>query len=68
MSLVLLGASLFAYQPARAQAWPAHAVQIIVPYPPGGCSDVIGRLLAAKLAAAFKQSFIVDNRPGAGTD
>jgi len=67
LSLALLGASLSASQPACAQAWPTHAVQIIVPYPPGGSSDVIGRLLVAKLAEAFKQSFIVDNRPGAGT-
>src|SRR3954471_2684173 len=52
---------------SSAQAWPTHAVQIIVPYPPGGSSDVIARLLAVKLADSFKQPFLVDNRPGAGT-
>ena len=68
LELVLLATSLCVAPPvAFAQAWPTHAVQIIVPYPPGGSSDVIGRLLAAKLADAFKQPFIVDNRPGAGT-
>ena len=61
-------AVLFAVQsPAHAQAWPTHAVQIIVPYPPGGSSDVIARLLAVKFSDAFKQPFLVENRPGAGT-
>src|SRR5476651_1857519 len=62
-----LCALLCASQAACAQVWPAHAVQIIVPYPPGGSSDVIARLLAVKLAESFRQPFLVDNRPGAGT-
>jgi tripartite-type tricarboxylate transporter receptor subunit TctC len=63
----VLGVSLCAPAFASAQGWPTHAVQVIVPYPPGGSSDVIARLLAVKLADAFKQPFLVDNRPGAGT-
>lgn len=52
---------------ATAQAWPSKPVQVVVPYAPGGSSDVIARILGAKLGDAFKQSIIVDNRPGAGT-
>jgi tripartite-type tricarboxylate transporter receptor subunit TctC len=57
-SLVLL--------PASAQDWPAKPVRFIVPFPPGGSVDPLGRLLGAKLGDALKQQFIVENRPGAG--
>lgn len=52
---------------AHAQSYPAKPVTVIVPFPPGGSSDVISRLINTKLADAFKQSFITDNRPGAGS-
>jgi tripartite-type tricarboxylate transporter receptor subunit TctC len=51
---------------ARAQdAWPAKPVSYIVPFTPGGSTDVIGRTLCQKLQEAFGQPFVVDNKPGA---
>jgi|JI6StandDraft_1071083.scaffolds.fasta_scaffold137149_1 tripartite-type tricarboxylate transporter receptor subunit TctC len=51
---------------ALAQAWPNKPVRMIVPFPAGATPDVIARLVADRLGAAWGQSVIVDNRPGAG--
>ena len=51
---------------AAAQAYPAKAIRMIVPYPPGGATDVIGRVLAQSLTANLGQQVVVDNRGGAG--
>ncbi len=55
-----------AQAPAGAQAWPVKPVRLIMPFPAGVPPDIIGRLLADKLAAKWGQSVVVDNRPGAG--
>lgn len=57
MALGLAGA-------AQAQAYPAKSVRMVIPFPPGGTLDTVGRMLAQKLGEQTGQSFIVDNRPG----
>jgi tripartite-type tricarboxylate transporter receptor subunit TctC len=65
--LAALGLALAA-APARAQqAYPARAIHIIVPFPVGGPSDVMARMIGAKMSADFGQAVVIDNRPGANT-
>jgi len=51
---------------AHAQTWPDKPVRLIVPWPPGGITDVIARAIGQRLSETLGQQFIVDNRPGAG--
>jgi tripartite-type tricarboxylate transporter receptor subunit TctC len=53
---------------ASAQAWPSRPVRMIVPYAAGGSPDILGRLLGPFLSERFGQQFIVDNRPGGGSN
>jgi len=63
----LVGAlCLVACSAAVAQAWPAKPVTIVVPWPPGGPSDIVARPTAKGLTEAFGKTFIIDNRGGAG--
>ncbi|MGR6808191.1 Bug family tripartite tricarboxylate transporter substrate binding protein (plasmid) [Sphaerotilus natans] len=50
---------------AQAQAWPAKPVTLLVPFPPGGASDMVARTIGTKLQERFNQTFMVDNRAGA---
>jgi tripartite-type tricarboxylate transporter receptor subunit TctC len=70
--LALAAALLAAGHAAAADAWPTKPVRIIVPYPPGGSSDIIARAISQPLSEALKQTVIVENKAGAngntGTD
>lgn len=54
-------------QTSQAQSWPSKSIRIIVPYPPGGLSDVFARLIGDKLGRLLGQSIVIDNRPGGNT-
>jgi tripartite-type tricarboxylate transporter receptor subunit TctC len=71
----LLGTAAMIAAPAafaQASAWPSRPIRIVVPYPPGGSSDIIARAISTLLADSLKQSVIVENKAGAngnlGTD
>ena len=52
---------------ASAAEYPARPIRVVIPWPPGGSTDIVGRILAADLTARFKQQVLIDNRAGAGS-
>jgi tripartite-type tricarboxylate transporter receptor subunit TctC len=65
-TVTALACTTFAAPAARAQAWPAKAIRIVVPFPPGGGTDIIAREVSQKVTAATGWTFVIDNKPGAG--
>jgi tripartite-type tricarboxylate transporter receptor subunit TctC len=64
--VTLLGAVLFAFGgQVVAQSYPNKPVKVIIPFPPGGATDIVGRAMAERLQNALGQTFIVENKPGA---
>jgi tripartite-type tricarboxylate transporter receptor subunit TctC len=62
------GLALLASRPAMAEAaYPNRVIKLIVPYPPGGTTDLLGRLIADKVKSGLNATVIVENKPGAGT-
>ncbi len=59
-------ALLLAAPASHAQEWPDHTVRVVVPYGAGGVTDTMARVTADRLGKIFKQSFVVENKPGAG--
>jgi tripartite-type tricarboxylate transporter receptor subunit TctC len=64
--LLLALATLVFSGTAAAQAWPAKPIRLVVPFPPGGGTDIIARETSQRVAKATGWTFVIDNKPGAG--
>jgi tripartite-type tricarboxylate transporter receptor subunit TctC len=65
-ALIIAMCAMLASSAAQAQNYPSKPIRFIVPFPPGGGNDIVGRIVAQKLAEGFALTVVVDNRGGAG--
>jgi tripartite-type tricarboxylate transporter receptor subunit TctC len=65
--LCALGAAAWGPAVAQEAAFPNKPITLVIPFPPGGATDVLGRLIGKKLGDKLGQSVVIDNRAGAGT-
>ncbi len=67
-TLLCAGWSVHAAAPGAAQGWPTKPLRMVVPFPAGASSDIVGRILAEKLSQQLGEQVIPDNKPGAGAN
>ncbi|MBM3530219.1 MAG: tripartite tricarboxylate transporter substrate binding protein [Alphaproteobacteria bacterium] len=67
-SAAALAAGTAARAQSGAEGWPSRPVRLIVPFPPGGGTDAVGRILSARLAEIWGQQMVIENRGGAGSN
>src|ERR1700752_5321675 len=65
--LPVMAACLLVSTQVSAQDYPSRQVNFVVPFAPGGGTDILGRLFGQKLSDRFGKPFVIENRPGAGT-
>src|SRR4030095_15920376 len=68
LAVASIVAGTFAPPFALAQTYPSRPLRFIIPFPPGGPTDILGRLIAQRLAETWSVQLVSDNRPGAGSN
>ena len=68
LAAVALTTALAVLRPAHGLDYPMRTVRLVVGFPPGGSADIVARLVAQALTERMGQTFIVDNKPGAGSN
>ncbi|MCC6887067.1 MAG: tripartite tricarboxylate transporter substrate binding protein [Hyphomicrobiales bacterium] len=66
LATVAIGGGALGPRAFAQESWPSRLIKLVVPFPPGGANDVIGRIMADKLSKALSATVVVENKPGAG--